>query len=151
MECGCHRCCAWLPVPRLKAAFMWRSSGNRHNPPNAPARPMALTMHKSITVFLAALLLLAFPLAGWSDGGRAHGDDHDRARAALKAGEVLPLADILARVAVSHPGQVLEVELERDHGVWMYELKLLQTDGLLVKLKVDARDGAVVRQKKGKS
>jgi uncharacterized membrane protein YkoI len=111
----------------------------------------AFTMHKSITAFLAALVLLAFPLTGWSDGARTHGDDHDRARAALKAGEVLPLADILARVAASHPGQVLEVELERDHGVWMYELKLLQTDGLLVKLKVDARDGAVVRQKKGKS
>lgn len=107
-------------------------------------------MQKSITALVATFVLLAFPLAGWSDGARAHGDDHDRARAALKAGEVLPLADILARVAVSHPGQVLELELERDHGVWMYELKLLQSDGLLVKLKVDARDGSVVRQKKGK-
>jgi uncharacterized membrane protein YkoI len=108
-------------------------------------------MYKSLTALLAALVLLAFPLAGWTDGARAHGDDHDRARAALKAGEVLPLADILARVAVSHPGQVLEVELDRDQGVWMYELKLLQNDGLLVKLKVNARDGSVVRQGKGKS
>jgi len=59
----------------------------------------------------------------------------------------LPLTEILARVARSHPGQVLAVELERDDGRWMYELKLLQSDGLLVRLKVDARDGTVVRQK----
>lgn len=115
----------------------------------APACARAPTMHKTIALLLAALVLLALPLGGWADGPREH--DHDRARAALKAGEVLPLADILTRVARTHPGQVLEVELERDNGMWMYELKLLQSDGLLVKLKVDARDGSVVRQKRGKS
>jgi len=102
-------------------------------------------MYKSISSLLAAFVLLTLPLAGWADGRRE--SDHDRARAALTAGEVLPLTEILARVARSHPGQVLAVELERDDGRWMYELKLLQSDGLLVRLKVDARDGTVVRQK----
>lgn len=104
-------------------------------------------MYKTICSLLAALMLLALPLGGRADGPR----DHDRARAALQAGEVLPLTEILARVARTHPGQVLEVDLERDDGRWMYELRLLQPDGLLVKLKVDARDGTVVQQKKGKS
>lgn len=106
-------------------------------------------MHKTIASLLSALVLLALAPGAWADGPREH--DHDRARAALKAGEVLPLADILTRVARTHPGQVLEVELERDNGVWVYELKLLQSDGLLIKLKVDARDASVLRQKRGKS
>ena len=77
-----------------------------------------------------------------ADGER----DHDRARAALRAGEVLPLAVILERVARQQSGQVLDVELEREHGRWIYELKLLQHDGALVKLEVDAFDGRVLRR-----
>ncbi|WP_101050257.1 PepSY domain-containing protein [Macromonas nakdongensis] len=73
--------------------------------------------------------------------------DHDRARAALVAGEVLPLAEVLQRVARQHPGHVLEVELEREDGRWVYELKLLQGDGGVLKLEADARDGTVLRRR----
>ena len=81
-------------------------------------------------------LLLAATLA-WSDGRR----DHERARAAVQAGEVLPLPALLERLQRRHPGQVLELELERDAGRWVYELKLLRHDGRLSRLKVDARTG----------
>lgn len=73
--------------------------------------------------------------------------DHDRARAALKAGEVLPLQEILDRVQGSHPGEVLEVELERKDGRWVYELKLLQSGGRLLRLDVDAKTAAVLRSR----
>lgn len=93
--------------------------------------------------------LLPLLLALWL--GQAHADsDHDRARAALLAGEVRPLTQVLAQVARTHPGQVLEVELERENGRWVYELKLLQSDGRLLKLAVDARDGQMLRER-GKS
>ena len=72
-------------------------------------------------------------------------NDHDRARAAVRAGAVLPLTTILERLEREHPGQVLEVELERDDGRWIYEIKLLQADGRLVKLEVDAASGAVLQ------
>jgi uncharacterized membrane protein YkoI len=70
--------------------------------------------------------------------------DHDRARRALEAGEVMPLRDIIDRVELSHPGQIIEIELERDDGRWRYELKLLRVDGSMAKLLVDARDGRVL-------
>lgn len=76
--------------------------------------------------------------------------DHDRARAALAAGEVLPLSAILEKVGRQYPGNVLEVELEREHGRWIYELKLLQPNGGLLKLEVNARDGTVLRQREEK-
>lgn len=74
-------------------------------------------------------------------------DDHDRARRALEAGEIMPLHSLLERVAREQPGQVLELELERDDGRWIYELKLLRRDGVLLKLDVDARSGAVLRSR----
>ena len=90
---------------------------------------------------------LALP-AAWAGGT----DDHDRARAALQAGEVLPLPTLLERLQRAHPGQVLEVDLEREDARWIYELKLLQADGQLLKLEVDARTAQVldVRRKGGR-
>lgn len=93
----------------------------------------------AIATLLAAAALT--PLASLADG------DHDRARAALQAGEVLPLAVVLERVAKDYPGNVLEVELERENGPWIYELKILQSGGGLLKLKVDAKTAAVIRQR----
>ncbi len=90
---------------------------------------------------LVAALLWAAPL----DAARAGEADHEQARRALQAGEVMPLTAALERLARSHPGQVLEVELEREHGRWIYEIRLLQPDGQLVKLAVDARNAEVLR------
>lgn len=84
-------------------------------------------------------------LTGWALPVRADDRDHDRARAAVQAGQVLPLKQLLARLERSHPGTLLEAELEREDGRWVYELKLLQTDGTLLRLDVDAQTGAVLR------
>lgn len=75
------------------------------------------------------------------------GRDHDRARQALEAGEILPLRAILERVERDTPGQVVEIELERESGRWLYEIKVLRAGGSLVKLTLDARDGTVLARK----
>ena len=97
------------------------------------------------------ILLLAFGSgAGMADSER----DHDRARQALEAGEVLPLRTILERVERQHPGQVIDVELEREHEDkggherWVYKIKLLRSGGELAKLKVDARTGAIGKRER---
>ena len=70
--------------------------------------------------------------------------DHDRARKAVAAGEVLPLRVIIDRVERDHPGQIMEVELERKGNAWIYEIRLLRSSGELVKLKIDASNGKVL-------
>jgi uncharacterized membrane protein YkoI len=86
----------------------------------------------------------------WGAGPAVASDDHDRARQALEAGEVLPLRTILERVDREYPGQVVDVELERERENsqerWVYKLKVLRSGGSLVKLKVDARDGTVIAE-----
>ncbi len=93
---------------------------------------------------LALLLLAACVLPPAAAGSK---DDHVRARAAVQAGEVLPLPALLERLQRTHPGQVLELELERDDGRWVYEVKLLQADGQLLKLELDARTAQVLKVK----
>jgi len=95
------------------------------------------------TLLLAALVAFAPPGAHASDSR-----DHERARAAVEAGQVLPLPTLLERLRRTHPGQVLELELERDDGRWVYEVKLLQNDGQLLKLELDAASGEVLRVKR---
>jgi len=90
--------------------------------------------------FLFAVAVLALPLA--RAGGK---DDHDRARAAVLAGEVLPAQTVLERLRRSHPGQVLEIELEREDGRWIYEVKLLQADGQLLKLELDGMTAELLK------
>ena len=90
---------------------------------------------------LATGALLSIPAAADDPG------DHERARAALQAGQILLLQKVLERVQRSHPGDVLEVELEREDGRWVYELKLLQRGGSLLRLDVDARTAEVLRSR----
>jgi uncharacterized membrane protein YkoI len=104
---------------------------------------------------LCALLLAFGSGANAAENGSGRSRDHDRARQAVEAGEVLPLRTILERVEREYPGQVVDVELEREHESkdksgperWVYKIKLLRTGGALVKLKVDARTGAIIGKK----
>ena len=77
--------------------------------------------------------------------------DHERARQAVEAGDVLPLRTILDRVERDYPGKVMEVELDREKGEWVYEIKLLRKGGALMKLKIQARDGTILgfKEKQG--
>jgi uncharacterized membrane protein YkoI len=96
-------------------------------------------------------LITCLALLVGSGAARAAEEDHERARKALDAGEVLPLKTIMERVERAYPGQVMDVELERDHEGrserWIYKVKVLRTGGALIKLKVDARDGTVLGSK----
>ncbi len=87
-------------------------------------------------------LILAMAGAGPALADR---HDHDLARQALEAGQILPLRNILDIVETRYPGQVLEVEFDHDDGAFIYEIKVLQPQGKLVKLELDARNGEVVR------
>jgi uncharacterized membrane protein YkoI len=92
-------------------------------------------------VVLAAVASV-FPLLSFADSDR---DDHDRARQALLEGKVLSLRDVLDKVSRDFPGEPVEIEFEEDHGVYSYEIKLLQAQGAILKLEVNAENGEVLR------
>ena len=100
----------------------------------------ASPVRRFVPLLLACSLFTAPAWAG------SHGD-HELALQAVQSGQVLPLTTVLERLAREHPGQVLEVELERKAQQWIYEIKLLSTDGQLMKLKLDAGTAEILRVK----
>ncbi|MBP2229449.1 putative membrane protein YkoI [Azospirillum agricola] len=93
---------------------------------------------------LSGLLLAAALLAGAP--ARA-GDDHDRAREALRDGRILPLERIAALAKQRFGGDILDVELEDEDDGFRYELKLIAGDGRIMKLEYDAATGELLRAK----
>lgn len=95
-----------------------------------------------------ALLGLVLGVSG--TGMIVHADerDHELARQALQQGRILPLRTMLDKVERDHQGQVLKIEFEHDDGRFIYEIRLLQKDGRMAKLKVDAVDGRVLSIKR---
>ncbi|MBV6416746.1 MAG: hypothetical protein CMLOHMNK_01361 [Steroidobacteraceae bacterium] len=71
--------------------------------------------------------------------------EQDIVREALRRGEVLPLAKVLAIAAAQVPGDVIEVELESKHGVLVYEIKVLTDTGRVREIKINAGTGAVLK------
>mgnify|MGYP001338025460 CR=1 FL=1 len=65
-------------------------------------------------------------------------ENHDRARRAFQAGEIVPLDEIINDLRRQGFGAVLEVELKRRNGRWVYEIETLSEDGLISKTRVDA-------------
>ncbi|NMM36998.1 MAG: peptidase M4 [Glaciimonas sp.] len=94
------------------------------------------------------LLLMSVLLASAAGGLRADDDDqHDRARAAMAAGQIKPLGEILYQVEQRYMGRVVKTELERDNEIWIYELKLLPPNGRVYKLKINAQTGRIIGSK----
>ncbi len=90
---------------------------------------------------LAIFLGLAAPAGAASDS------DHDRARDAVRAGQIQPLNSILARVQSQFHGRVIGVRLVkpgRNPRQWRYRVKLLTPRGRVLLVIVNARTGNVL-------
>jgi len=80
-------------------------------------------------------------------GLTAADSDYDTARQLREAGDILPLETILQKLQLSHPGKVLEVELDKEHGQLIYEIELLDSKGKVWELKVNPHTGELLEQK----
>ncbi len=89
--------------------------------------------------------LLALVLTGGC-GLSAADDDHLKARALVEVGSILPLEQILKRVAIDHPGHILEVEFEVERGRYLYEIELVDKKGLVWELEYDAQSGQLIEK-----
>lgn len=73
--------------------------------------------------------------------------DQDCAREALVHGEIRPLSEVLGVVRDKVPGDIIEIELDREDGIWVYEVKVLPPSGRRKKLEIDARTLEILKIK----
>ncbi len=88
-------------------------------------------------IFLAAALLMSASRLASADGYQDAIRLSDR-------GDILPLEKVLEQAIVAQPGKILEVEFEKEHGVYVYEMKILDTEGRLWELEFNARTGELI-------
>ncbi len=71
-------------------------------------------------------------------------DDHDEAYELLRSGEILPLEKILEISREKVKGKILEVELEYENKLLIYELEVLDKQGIVWEIKVNATTGTII-------
>ena len=96
---------------------------------------------------MALVLALA---AGAPQRTRASDRDElhrDEIRRAVETGQIRSLADILKTVREKLPGEVAGVEIDRKDGRWRYEFRVVDSQGRLFDVFIDARSGEIERIK----
>jgi len=88
----------------------------------------------------ALALLVAVTLPGMLRAG----EDHERVKELKEAGEVMALEAILAKAQAQHPGRVIGTELEHEGGRYVYEVELVDPQGVVWELRFDGKSGALI-------
>lgn len=78
-------------------------------------------------------------------GKVAADDDQALARKLRASGAILPLEKIAAQARTVKSGELLETELEHEHGRYVYEVEILDKAGQVWELKLDARTAELLK------
>ncbi len=91
------------------------------------------------SAILSALLTIGAVLPAVAD--KEDEIDYLEARRLMENGIILPLQTILEKVQ----GHVLEVELEYEHGLYLYEIEVLNEGGIVSELEFNATTGKLIK------
>jgi uncharacterized membrane protein YkoI len=76
----------------------------------------------------------------------AHSEESPATARKLSAsGQILSLEKITKAAKAIKPGDILETELERKHGLYVYEVEILDNKGLVWELKLNAKTGKLIK------
>jgi uncharacterized membrane protein YkoI len=63
----------------------------------------------------------------------------------IQRGEIRPLSEVLSAIRDKLSGEVIKVEVEREHGRWLYELDVIDRNtGQKFEVNVDARSAEII-------
>ncbi len=102
------------------------------------------TRFRSLLAAAALLVAGGLSVSGASAGERVRVEEIRQLR---ESGQILSAEDILARSRAIQPGQVVGLELEREDGRWIYEVKLIDERNRVHELELDAASGEVLERK----
>ncbi|MCR3822987.1 PepSY domain-containing protein [Pseudomonas aeruginosa] len=90
--------------------------------------------------------IVALVLAVISLEAMARDLDQDEVLRLRQDGVIQPLESLIQEALGRYPGaRLLEVELEEEDDVYVYEVELLTRDGVVRELELDARNGRILK------
>jgi uncharacterized membrane protein YkoI len=111
----------------------------------------SMTRRSFISALLASAAVSAglFTQAARADkkGKRRGKRDHENAWSAREDGSILPLPEVLGIISPQIDGEIIEIELDTEHGGPVYEFKYVDKGGRVRELYADARTGAILEDK----
>jgi uncharacterized membrane protein YkoI len=81
-------------------------------------------------------------------GNAVADEDQDVAKQLMEQGDILPLEKILEQARLIHPGRILEAEMEHKGEIYVYEIEIVDEQGRVWELKLNAQTGALVDKEK---
>ena len=94
---------------------------------------------------LALISSMGFLWAGLSGADSDRAETHEQVRELQQQGDILSLEQILVEARKHRTGRVLETELERSGGRYIYEIELVDDSGQVWELKLDASNGELLK------
>lgn len=99
-------------------------------------------MHKGLFSLIIIFILALSPVMASED------IDQNQAQVLREQGVIMPLEDILENVGQIKNGRVMEVELEKKRGIYVYEIEIADPAGQVWELKFNASDGSLISQER---
>ncbi|RJE89457.1 PepSY domain-containing protein [Paracoccus onubensis] len=103
-----------------------------------------MSRHRIILLCLLFLLPAVAAAQGLPSIQMEDGLDAGEARAAVLRGEILSLDRILDILRKDFPGEIVEIQLELEDGILIYEFDILSPDGRLNEIEIEAATGRVL-------
>jgi uncharacterized membrane protein YkoI len=100
---------------------------------------LTLTTMRLIQFSVISTLLLLSSSAAVSD------EDQAVARKLRASGQILSLEKIYELAKAIKPGEILETELEKKRDRYVYEVELLDKNGQVWEVKLDAKTGQLIK------
>ena len=116
-------------------------------------KPWSPNVQVSENKFLTMRLMSAVLILLWTlVSAAAPAKEHDQARALVDAGKILPLENILTQLADPYRGRLLNATLGQKgpDALWFYEIRMLNPDGSVLRLIVNAKTARVLNVKSGR-
>lgn len=97
-------------------------------------------------ILIGSLLLLTLSAA--HDPHSWHDEDHsyDKARRAVELGKALPIDQVIAHLRSHYSGDIVAVEYEHEFDQWVYEFKVIDKQGRLRRIHLNAGTGELVNE-----
>lgn len=93
-------------------------------------------------LFAAPAVLIT---ALWCMPQVSSGESPSNASRLSAKGEIMSLEKISQKAKTYKPGEILEVELEKKHGRYVYEIDILDAGSQVWELKLDAKTGQLLK------